>query len=357
MPKTPPSPSSPKPVPPRRGRKNVFIHDVARIAGCSISTVSKALNGTGSLSPKTRKRIVKICEEVGYTPNAAAKALRGRRSENIGILFFPSCIDLFLSPFYSSVAAGAERVLSARNYNFLLAGTEWKGEDLRLPKFIIERSVDGVLLLGKIPKALLESLQETELPFVLLDHELPDPSIDMVVTDNYSGAVAAVRRLLEAGHRRIAMLAAEQDDPSTLARLNGYRSTLLERDLLDPDLVVRGPHSEDGGLAAAEALIRAGKPFTAIFCVNDSMAIGAIKALRDAGRAVPRDVSIIGFDDLHVSRFFTPALTTVRVDQFVMGSMGADILLDKLADEGHAPCKRIVPAQLVERDSVAAPRR
>src|SRR5690606_278086 len=129
------------------------------------STVSKALNGTGSISAKMRKRVIKAAEELGYRPNPAAKMLRGQRSENIGLFFYPSCIDLFTSPFYGAVAAGAEMVLSARNYNLLLAGTQLEGESHVLPKFIMERSVDGLLLLGRMPDDLVTMLEESEIPF------------------------------------------------------------------------------------------------------------------------------------------------------------------------------------------------
>jgi len=328
-----------RPVEKRPGkRQSVFIHDVARLAGCSISTVSKALNGTGSISAKMRKRVIKAAEELGYRPNPAAKMLRGQRSENIGLFFYPSCIDLFTSPFYGAVAAGAEMVLSARNYNLLLAGTQLEGESHVLPKFIMERSVDGLLLLGRMPDDLVTMLEESEIPFVMLDTPAKSPTIDCVVTDNFNGATTATEYLVSKGHRRIAMMAAQADDSSTQARFNAYRSVLMEHGLFDPALVLRHPHSEEGGMAAAAELMESGMPCTAIFCVNDSMAIGAMKTFKSAGIQIPRDVSIVGFDDLYVSRFFHPALTTIRVDQYQMGEMGAGILLDMLENESHTPC-------------------
>ncbi len=337
---------------PAARRQTYFIHDVAKMAGVSISTVSKALNGTGSISQKTRKRIIRICEEIGYTPNPAAKMLRAQRSENIGLFFYPSCIHLFHSPFHGTVVAGAEQVLSKRNYNLLLAGTEFIGDDHRLPKFVKERSVDGVLILGKMPSSLVDELREYGLPFVILDSESADPNVDSVISDNIEGAAAATRFLIEQGHRKIAMFAAKEDDSSTLARFNAFRSTLLERDLFRPDWVLRHAHSEDGGMRAAEELLKMEQRPTALFCVNDSMAIGAMKVFKNVGLQIPRDVSVVGFDDLYVSRFFSPALTTIRVDQMQMGEIGATILLDSLTDESHAPCKRIVQTQLVVRDTV-----
>ncbi len=337
---------------PRVRRQTYFIHDVAKMAGVSISTVSKALNGTGSISQKTRKRVIRICDEIGYMPNPAAKMLRARRSENIGLFFYPSCIHLFHSPFYGSVAAGAEQVLSKRNYNLLLAGTEFAGEDHIVPKFVKERSVDGVLLLGKMPESLVQELREYGLPFAILDSESSDPNIDCVVSDNIEGATAATRHLIAHGHRDIAMFAAREDDSSTLARFNAFRSTMLERDIYRPELVIRHTHSEDGGTRAAEDLLASGLRPTAVFCVNDSMAIGAMKVFKNARMRIPDDISIVGFDDLYVSRFFSPALTTIRVDQIQMGEIGAAILLDSLADEAHVPCKRIVQTQLIVRDTV-----
>ncbi len=347
---------APKPTPERRHtrRQSVFIHDVAKAAGCSISTVSKAINGTGSISIKTRKRVLRAAEDLGYRPNPAAKMLRGQKSENIGLFFYPSCIDLFTSPFYGAVAAGAERVLSVRNYNLLLAGTQLLGDSRVLPKFIVEHSVDGLLLLGRMPDELVDLLMESGLPFVMLDTAAKSPLIDCVVTDNFNGAALATEHLVEKGHQRIAMFAAMDDDSSTQARFNAYRSVMMEHGLFDPGLVLRQSHSEEGGMAAASGLIRRGMPCTAVFCVNDSMAIGAMKTFKSSGIRIPEDVSIVGFDDLYVSRFFHPALTTIRVDQFQMGELGASILLDMLENESHTPCRRIIATRLEERESVRA---
>ncbi len=354
MAKSKPSPSRPS-IEKRAGkRQSVFIHDVARLASCSISTVSKALNGTGSISIKTRKRVLKAADELGYRPNPAAKMLRGQKSENIGLFFYPSCIDLFISPFYGAVAAGAERVLSSRNYNLLLAGTQLQGDSHVLPKFIMDRSVDGLLLLGRMPDDLVDLLVESEIPFVMLDTAAKSSQIDCVVTDNFNGAAAAAEYLVSMGHRSIAMMAASEDDSSTQARFNAFRSVMMEHSLFDASHVLRHLHSEEGGMAAADEFIKRQLPCTAIFCVNDSMAIGAMKVFKSAGIKIPEDISIVGFDDLYVSRFFHPALTTVRVDQFQMGELGASILLDMLENESHTPCRRIIATHLEERESVRA---
>jgi DNA-binding LacI/PurR family transcriptional regulator len=335
----------------------VYIHDVAREAGCSISTVSKVMNGSGSISDETRVRIMEVANRLGYTPQAAARMLKNRRTENVGLIFHQSTDRLFSNPFFSIVIAGVEEVLTESNYNLLLGRGRAGRVDWEFPKFLRERFIDGLLLLGSIHPDVLDRISQTALPFVLMDHPLVNgaPRGDSIQSDGEKGARQAVEHLVSLGHRRIAMLAAEVENPSTLSRNAGYLAALASAGLAPPDGgVVRAPHDEEGGEAAIEVLLRqVGHP-DALFCVNDAMAIGAMRALARHGLKVPRDLSVVGFDDIQPSAYQTPPLTTVRVDMKEMGRCGARCLLERLQGVDQPSRHHLMDVELVVRESTIA---
>lgn len=333
-------------------KKDVFIHDVARAAGCSISTVSKALNNTGSISEKKKALIVAAAERLGYSPHPGARFLRGRRSENIGLVY--SAADLFRNPFYSAVGAGVEEVLAGMNYNLLLAAPLLRNGAPHPPKFVRERSVDGILVIGSAPAGVMHHLAQSGLPLVLIDTEVDD-GIDSFVSDGYGGARLATEHLLRKGHRRIGMLrAANEDiDINTRRRFEGFAAALKAAGLpLDPQWIAQDRHGQEGGRRALRRILDAGTRPTALFAVNDEMAIGAIGEMRDGGIDVPGEVSVIGFDDIQLASMTTPGLTTIRVDMLEMGRAAARLLLEKLRGEGTTPRRRVMPVALVERGTV-----
>ena len=339
-----------------RNNNNVHIKDVAREAGYSIATVSKVLNGNGSISEETIRKIKAVAEKLNYTPNVAAKMLKSRKTENIGLMFYPSFTNLFSNPFYSLVVAGAEEVFSRENYNLLVAGCAITEHFNQLPKFIRERNIDGLLLIGSIPREFVERLMVIDLPFVLLDHEFNDLPGDYIVSDNFTGAKKAVEYLIRNHHTDIVMMTAMDEDTSTRKRLEGYMAALQQHEIpFRNEYVIRERHWHEGGVAAAEMLIKKELDFTAIFAVNDSMAIGAIQYFQQHGIHIPRDISMIGFDDIVVSELVTPGLTTMKVDTINMGRLGATTLMNKLKNSNEPACRKVLPVQLVERKSVKKP--
>lgn len=335
----------------------VYIHDVAREAGCSISTVSKVLNGSGSISPETRQRIVEVANRLGYVPQAAARMLKIRRTETVGLIFHDGPQHLFSNPFYSIVVAGAEEVLTGAGYNLLLGGGAAREASWEFPKFLRERLVDGLILVGDIHPAVLQKLEGARVPLVLIDHESREAETDCIETDGFQGARDAVRYLLACGHREIGMMTATAENPPLAARREGYEAALREAGLrLRPEWILRTVHSEAGGLAAADQLAALPQRPTALFAVNDAMAIGAMRRFPDLGIRVPADISLIGFDDINISEILPPGLTTMRVDMQAMGRQGASVLLDKLrqpAGTRRPPVRQFLPVSLVERGTVA----
>lgn len=332
-------------------QKEVFIHDVAKAAGCSISTVSKAINNSGSVSQKTRRQVLRIAGELGYSAHPGARFLRGRVTQNIGLLHFQS--DLFGNYFYGSVGAGIGEVLAEKNRNMVIS-PPWRGHGgYEVPKFVRERSVDGLLVLGNVDADVIDNLEASSLPMVLVDMELPGHRVDSIVSDGFNGTRQAVNHLISRGHRDIAMLAASQVDWSTRQRYSGYVSALAEAGIpFREELVVRAPHGEEGGRHTVGELLSRGVSFTAVFSVNDEMAIGAMMALREAGLDIPRDVSLVGFDDIHLARLVQPGLTTMRVDPKQMGRMAASLLINRLESPPEATMQHTLPVTLVERGSV-----
>ncbi|MCC5875989.1 MAG: LacI family DNA-binding transcriptional regulator [Candidatus Sumerlaeia bacterium] len=333
-----------------KDRKEVFIHDVAKAAGCSISTVSKAINNTGKVSAKTRRQVLRIAGEMGYAAHPGARSLRGRVTQNIGLLHFQS--DIFGNYFYGSVGAGIGEVLAERNRNMVIS-PPWRGSgEYEVPKFVRERSVDGLLILGNIVDEIMDRLLGCGLPMVLVDTEMPGHGVDSIVSDGFNGARDGVNHLINLGHRDIAMLAASQVDWSTRQRYSGYVTALAEAGIpFREELVVRASHGEEGGRSAVHELLARDQDFSAIFSVNDEMAIGAMISLREAGLDVPRDVSLVGFDDIHLSRLVQPGLTTMRVDHKQMGRMAATLMLNRLESPPETSMQHMFPVKLVERGS------
>lgn len=339
-------------MPPPRP-KDADIQDVALAAGCSISTVSKVLNNTGSISPKMRKQVMRAAEELSYSPHPGARFLRGRRSENIGLFY--SAVDLFKNPFYSAVAAGVEEVLAELNYNMLIAAPQLRRGTHEPPKFVRERSVDGVLAIGRVSEPIMVKLIESGLPMVLVDTEARGQSVDSIVSDSFNGAYMATRHLIDRGHRRIGMLGASNDDwdVSTRRRFDGFMSAMREAGLsVPPAHIEKDEHGQDGGRSAIVRLLARKPDITALFVVNDEMAIGAMLGLKEAGIRVPDDISIIGFDDIQLAGMMTPGLTTMRVDMINMGRVAATVLVEKLGEKNEQPMQRVFPVSLVERQTV-----
>jgi LacI family transcriptional regulator len=327
------------------------IHDVAKRANCSITTVSMVINGTGRISPKTREHVLRVVDEIGYTPNAAGKTLKTRRTENIGILFI-LVRSHFRQPFYAGVMDGVEEILSEESFNLLIAGFKMTENQIALPKFIRERSVEGLILLGRFPDAYIQALHRLDTPFLLLDNENPNIPVDSIISDGFNGAKTAVGHLIERGHRRIAMLAANPEDASTLRRFKGYQAALKEHHIpFHEELVARGENMASGGIRAARTLLERKVDFTAIFSVNDEMGLSAMQTLQGAGYRFPKDISIVGFDDIEKASHSDPPLTTLRVDRIEMGNLGAKTILARVRNPEDPPRQIELPVRLIERAS------
>jgi LacI family transcriptional regulator len=326
------------------------IYDVARLAGVSTATVSRALNGTGQIAPATRAAIDAAVAQLGYHPNTAARTLVTRSTQTIALL-----LPDIANPFYADLVAGIQRRALETGHAMLLCTTESDPErEEQYLNLLRAKQVDGVLVDGLVlPPDRIARFVRDGLPIVCLDRDVDSASVPLVQVDNRLGARKATEHLLSLGHRRIAHVAGSPELGISQERLGGYRDALAAAGIEpDPGLVAAGSFTEEGGHAATRALLAAAEP-TALFAANDLSAIGALSAIAEAGLEVPGDVSVVGFDDLRLSRFTTPPLTTIHQPGLEIARRATALLLDLAA--GREPERRryVLEPELVVRASTA----
>lgn len=331
--------------------KPANIRAVANEAGVSIATVSRALQSPDLLKPGTLAKVQAAIRNLGYTPNVQARNLRTSQTRLI-IALVPDIGN----PFFSEVVRGIERVAQQNGYSVLLGDTEYDAwRESNYIKLIQARQADGLItLLPHMPKLLLEG----RAPVVNACECFDAPEVTSVSVDNIGGSRAAVDYLVALGHRQIAFIGGRSGSPLTKDRETGYRDALKAAGVKpDPRLMAQGDFSAESGIRAVGALFAQDVKFTAVFCSNDEMAFGAISAVRKHGLRVPEDVSVVGFDDIRLARYFDPPLTTVAQPMGEIGMEAARLLLEILSGRNPPPQKRVFPAHLVVRASTApAPR-
>jgi LacI family transcriptional regulator, galactose operon repressor len=321
---------------------------VAREAGVSASTVSRIINGSVNVSDGLKRSVEAAIAKFGFRPNAAARGLALGKTLTIGVV--AQAID---SPFYGEALRGIEAALRQRGYAPLIMSGNWRIEDEeRCVQELIARGVDGVIVFaGRMSDQKLRSYTKT-VPIVVTGRRLKAPRLFSLQIDDAQGAMLAVRHLVDLGHREIAFIAGSENHPDAIERLRGYQQALADAGLdFNPRLVAVGDWHEEGGVRATQQLLEARQKFTAIFCVNDQTAYGACLALFRTGLAVPRDVSVVGFDDLPSSAYRLPPLTSVRQSIGELGEQSAEAILQLIA--GQRPKITPRPVELVVRESTS----
>lgn len=334
-------------------RKTPTIQDVARSAGVSTATVSRALSSPERVSEATRERVSEAVAATGYTINQAARSLRLRTARTI-VLAFPNIGN----PFYSSVIDACVNEATSRGYGALVANRLGDEPTRWLRDYFFSSRADGMVLFdGSLDAAELNNLRSPQgkFPLVVASDELPDVAVHSVMTDNRAAAARATRHLIDLGHRRIGHIHSPSKNPAlTSDRLLGFRDAMAEAGLeLRPEWTVDGDFSMSSGERAAEALLALDQRPTAVFSANDEMAIGLLATLRQAGIECPRDISVAGFDDITVARCLQPALTTMRQPRGEIGRLATKTLLDILDGDSlpRAPVRIVLRSELIVRDS------
>jgi DNA-binding LacI/PurR family transcriptional regulator len=337
------------------------LEQVAALAGVSRATVSRVVNGSPKVSPVVRAQVERAVAKLGYVPNRAARSLVTRRADSVALVASEPHARFFSEPFFAGMVRGVSAALAETGVQLLLLIDQGLPDRQRLQRYVVGGHVDGVLLAslhGDDP--LPGVLERAGVPAVLVGRPAGrgGPPVDRgapasyVDADNRGGAGKAVDHLAVRGRRRIATITGPLDMGVGLDRLEGYRDGLAAAGLtVDEDLVETGDFTEEGGAAAmARLLARPGPPVDAVFAASDLMAAGALRALRAAGRRVPEDVAVVGFEDSAVARYAQPPLTTVRQPIEEMGRQATRMLLAKIAGETGG-MHLILDVDLVERAS------
>lgn len=335
-------------------RKRPTQADVARLAAVSQPVVSYVLSGNPDVpvASATRQRVLEAIAALGYVPDHAARSLRRRRTLTIA-----GVIPDITNPFYPAFERGIQDVAEGAGYDLIAYNTDGKLEKERqFLRSALAGRVDGVIFVPfHVPLAECATLVESGVAAVVLTSVIPPPGVllDAVCIDGVAAARAAVTHLIERGHRRIGMVAGEAGTPPREDRVRGYTEALQEWGLLIDDMLVRGTDfSEAAGYAATRELLSLAERPTAIFAANDLMAMGVMAALREAGLRIPDDMALVGFDDIPAARLVAPALTTVAQHPERLGARCAQLLLERIADDGPAESRRVVmPFDLIIRQS------
>ncbi|HEY3502348.1 MAG TPA: LacI family DNA-binding transcriptional regulator [Actinocatenispora sp.] len=334
------------------------INEVARLGGVSVATVSRALNGRPEVSPATRERIRSLAAELGYTPNASARALASRRSGMVGLLWDTDYRSGGRQhPFLQEVLVGLKEALNEHGQGLILLPIVPEDDAGGYVRLARQYTLDGVVLMGvdeHTPS--VAALLATDLPCVALDLAVDGPRSASVTSDNRGGARAAVRHLVELGHRRIATVTGPTDLKPAAERLAGYCREVARHRLPCPEAyVVAGDFFADSGAAAMRRLLALPEPPTAVFVAGDAMAIAAVQAAQEDGRSVPADVAVVGFDDIDAAGLLRPGLTTVAQDYRRFGSTAVALLAElAAAPPDAAPRTVTLPTALVVRASSGA---
>lgn len=324
------------------------IKDIARIAGVSHSTVSRALRGRTLVNPETAARILKIAEETGYRASAAARSLVMGRTNTIGVV-----VTNISDPFVAGVVGGIEDAAEERGYSVFLANSNADPRrEVRVVRAFEERRVDGIIVTSSRVGALyVPEMERMRVPVVLLNNQHPSEFAHSVLIANVEASLELTRHLICLGHRRIAYIGDRFGYQSDTERLAGYRQALEEVTIaFAPELVVHGDGKPEGAEEAMGQLLALGERPTSVFCYNDMSALGAMRRIRAYGLRIPDDLSVVGFDDLYISQFLDPPLTTVRQPVREMGRMAMETLF-QIFDGASGPHNLRVAGQLIVRGS------
>lgn len=332
------------------------IEDIATLAGVSRSTVSRVLNDHPRVSPDVRERVRRVIAEQRYTPHAAARSLAGSRTNVICLFSLRGAETIFSDQFIPPLVQGISEVCNQRGYFLLLSMVQTDTATSLYQRLVRGSHCDGIITLASdVDDALLELMVADRTPFVLIGHHPRFPQVASVDAENVAGAKQATAHLIGLGHRRIATITGPLDTATGIDRRDGYLAALREAGLpTPPELIVEGNFWQGSGQTAMQQLLALpGRP-TALFAASDSMAAGALTAIREAGLRVPEDIAVVGFDDSPIAALTTPTLTTVRQPIDRLGAEAARLLIDQLQEGSPEPLAAQLPVELVIRDSCGA---
>ena len=334
-----------------RKKSTVTIHDVAAAAGVSVSTVSRVLNDKDDVAPETYENIQRVINELGYTSSLAAKSLRSRKTNVIGLV-----VPDLEQAFCLKVVKGVNRAIEQLEYDLLVytggSSTDgaWAVREQQYVSLLNGSITAGIIVVTPTAKAF-----STHYPLVAIDPHLDSADFPAVIATNRVGAMSAMEYLLSLGHRRIGFIGGRPDLQSAIRRLEGYKDSLRQANIpYDPDLVQIGDFTQETGYRCAQKLLALPDWPTAIFAANDRSAIGAIEAIGEVGLKVPDDISVVGFDNIEEALFVNGGLTTVDQSIEEMGQVAVEMLVNLIQNKPIENRVQRMPTQLIVRNTCRA---
>ena len=331
---------------------HVTMRDVAREAGVSVNTVSRALAGKPDVSPETRARVLKVAERLGYRPNRLARGLRSNKTFTIGVI-----VTDIANPFFAELVKGVEEAARQNGYSIILEDTSEDPEkEARAIQVMLSERVDGLLLTPvQSKKEGVEKVLKSKVPLVLMGRYFSDLETPYVVSDDVRGAILATEHLIDLGHRNIAHVAGPLHISSAQDRLSGYKQALREHGIpAREEVILTGAVTLRDGYEAGKELLKLKTLPTAVFAYSDLVAIGLMQALMEEGVKIPEDISLVGYDDIEFSAYTKVPLTTVRIPKRALGQKAVRMLLVSLRDGGLPDkCGKKLQVELIIRSSTA----
>lgn len=329
--------------------KYVTLMKVAEKAGVSVNTVSRAINNKLDINEETKKKVLKVAQELGYVRNATAVALRTKKTGTIGVVIADN-----RNPFYAEVLNGMEVAAREKNYHIILANTQrdYQKEEEAID-LLLEKRVDGLLIAPVQDKDDdIRKLIEANIPFVIVGRDFENIEVDAVYNDEVKGGFLATEYLIKKGHKRIALIDGFLYKSPAKGRLMGYKKALKENRIhLDDALVSIGDIDVKNGYERTMQLFEKGLDFTAIFAYNDMMAFGAMQAIREKGLRIPQDIGLVGYDDIPFSSLMNPTLTTIRLEKQDLGAESVKLLLSRINGRHKKLKKVFLDVELIVRET------
>ncbi|WP_130805835.1 LacI family DNA-binding transcriptional regulator [Senegalia massiliensis] len=325
------------------------IKRIAELANVSTATVSKVINGKDKyISEATKSKILKIVEEEGYVPNGIAKSLKIKKTKTIGIII-PDVMNLF----FSELARGVEDAAEKRGYTVILCNSDNKeSKEEKYINILQEKMVDGIIITAPENRT-RQSIKNQDIPLVLVDRDIEtqiDQKIGRITVDNRDGAYKATKYLIESGCRDIGMISSNYKNKPSSDRIKGYEKALYESNInINQNKIFLENYTIESGYNGAKKILKETE-VDGIFCGNDLIAIGAIKALKEKNIRIPEQVKIIGFDDIQISQYMDPPLTTIRQPIYQMGEEAVKMLISLIKNKGKN-LEKILQTKLIQRGS------
>jgi LacI family transcriptional regulator len=325
----------------------VTIKDIAKVANVSYSTVSRALTGQPQIPEETRKKILKVANSMGYTPNALAKGLVTKSTYTLGLI-----VPDIVNPFFPEVIQGIEECATNYGYRVYLCTSNWKIEKEKecLHK-LYGSSVDGILIFPASDDVSHITDSKINIPIVFVNHKPACPDCSYVAVDDFKSAILAVEYLLKLGHRKIAYVGGLETNGSNIERINGFKTVMGNYGIpIRPEYIVYGEYKQSSGYQLTKELLIDRELPTAIIAGDDLLALGIIQAIEEFGLKVPKDISVIGFDDISYASLDKIQLTTICIPRYVMGETSVELLIKKIQHPEDAEVRsKILETNLVVR--------